>query len=214
MTDSVVTARGGARKKDATMSDETRGVVEVEPGPESRAAKPVEPTAAQRRSGFWLLIGFLIVVLIAVSGVIAWLTAATSDDLQTARTRDAVTVAAHRGIETLNSLDYQKVDAGLKKWVSVSTGTLADQLGGISSEDRKLLAEQKKVSTGKVLEAAVVNLDSTTATVIAAVEVTVADGTDPDAKPVVKRNRFSADMVLVKGDWKVENLQQVPVNLQ
>ncbi len=36
---------------------------------------------------------------------------------------------------------------------------------------------------------------------------------DPNVEPTVKRNRFSADLVLVNGHWKIENLQQVAVGL-
>ncbi len=167
-----------------------------------------------RRRTRLMVAGLGLAVLIGISGILAWVTAATSEDLDTARTRDAVLVSATQGIKTLNSLDYRKVKEGLDDWVSVSTGTLSDQLAGVSAEDQKLLSDQKKISTGKVIKASVVDLDQTTATVIAAVEVTVKDGEDTDAEPVVKRNRFSADMVLVKGVWKVENLVQVPVNIQ
>lgn len=183
--------------------------------PETATPRPdqTEPEGAQRRTRL-LIAGLALAVLIGISGVLAWVTAATSEELETARNRDAVLVTATQGIETLNSLDYRKVPQGLKDWVSVSTGTLSDQLAGVSADDRKLLADQKKISTGKVIKASVVDLDQTTATVIAAVEVTVQDGENKEEKPVIKRNRFSADMVLVKGVWKVENLVQVPVNIQ
>ena len=48
---------------------------------------------------------------------------------------------------------------------------------------------------------------------IVSVEITVRDGEDTSADPTVKRNRFSADLALVKGRWKLENLQQVAVSL-
>lgn len=67
--------------------------------------------------------------------------------------------------------------------------------------------------TGRVVNAAVTDLDDDTATVIAAVEVTVRDGKDADAEPTVKRNRFSADLVRAGGTWKLESLQQVAVDL-
>lgn len=202
----------GTKRREETVPDIEDGpdAVEATPGP----AMPEREQANNPKSTRLLIAGLALAVLIGISGVLAWVTASTSEELETARTRDAVLVTATQGIKTLNSLDYRKVPEGLKDWVSVSTGTLSDQLAGVSAEDRKLLADQKKISTGKVINASVVDLDKTTATVIAAVEVTVQDGVDKDEKPVIKRNRFSADMVLVKGVWKVENLVQVPVNLQ
>ena len=105
------------------------------------------------------------------------------------------------------------MDDGLKGWAEVTTGTLHDQLTDVSDDQRKLLADQQKISSGSVMEAAMTDLDDNTATVIAAVEITVKDGADADAKPTVKRNRFSADLVKVGDHWLLESLEQVAVNM-
>lgn len=150
---------------------------------------------------------------IAGSGLFAWRSAVTDDGIALAKSRDAVLIAATQHITTLNSLDYRDVDAGLKGWAAVTTGTLHDQLVQVDEENRQLLADQKKISVGKVVDAALTSLDDRTATVIAAVEITVTDDAKAGSEPTVKRNRFSADLVNVKGTWKLENLQQVAVNL-
>lgn len=165
------------------------------------------------RGGRWRLGLLLLALLVAVSGALVWWQASHDKDLEAADTRDAVLIQARKSIATMNTLDYRKVDEGVKSWAEVTTGTLHDQLAGVSSEDRKLLAEQEKISTGRVVDAAIVDLDDTTATVIAAVEVTVDNAAKPGSEPTVKRNRFSADVVLVDGRWKLESLQQVAVNL-
>lgn len=166
-----------------------------------------------RRSRRWKVLGLVAAVLVLISGAGAWWYSASDDTLDAAEARDVVLVQAQRNVETLNTLDYRKVDEGLKAWTAATTGTLGDQLRAIGPEDRKLLADQKKISTGKVVDAAVVDLDDRTATVIVSVEITVRDGEDTSADPTVKRNRFSADLALVKGRWKLENLQQVAVSL-
>lgn len=162
---------------------------------------------------FWPLAVLLIALVVAAAGVLSWSRAAHDDSIALAKTRDAVLIAATSHIETLNSLDYRHVDAGLATWAAVTTGTLHDQVTQVSPDERKLLADQKKVSTGKVVDAAVFSLDGDSATVIASVEVTVHDDTQADATPTVKRNRFSADLVDVHGKWLVENLQQVAVDI-
>lgn len=151
--------------------------------------------------------------LVMASGLFAWWQASNDDEVDRAETRDAVLIAGRQHIETMQSLDYRKVEQGLKAWDAATTGTLNDQIKAITTDEQKLLVDQKKVSTGKVVDAAVLELDKNTATVIAAVEVTVTDGADPDAEPTVKRNRFSADLVLVRGSWKLENIGQVPVDV-
>ena len=151
--------------------------------------------------------------LLAITGAFAWWQASHDDDIARAEARDTVLIKARQHIATLNSLDYRKVDKGVKAWSDVTTGTLHDQLTQVDAQERKLLAEQKKISTGKVVDAAVLELDGSTASVIASVEVTVRDAAKPDSEPTLKRNRFIADLQKAGGTWKLESLQQVAVNV-
>ena len=172
---------------------------------------PTDATSSARR--WWPLLLVTLAAAVAVSGLLMWWQADQDPLRAKAERRDAVLIDARHDIETMNTLDYRSVDEGVKKWSQVTTGTLRDQLAGVSADDRKLLAEQKKISTGRVVDAAVVDVDATSATVIAAVEVTVKDAAKPDSDPTVKRNRFSAQLVKVGGRWKLESLQQVAVSL-
>jgi len=151
--------------------------------------------------------------LVFAVGAFLWWSAANDEQLSQAEVRDEVLIAATQHIETMNTLDYREVDAGIEAWMNVTTGTLHDQLAQVGDEERQLLADQKKISTGKVVDSAVFSLDGDTATVVASVEVTVKDDADPAAEPTLKRNRFSADAVKVGDEWLLENLQQVAVNL-
>lgn len=161
----------------------------------------------------WRLLLLLVAAAVAAAGSLLWWAADHDPDRRAADVRDTVLIEARHDIETMNTLDYRSVDDGVKAWSQVTTGTLRDQLAGVSAEDRKLLADQKKISTGRVVDAAVVDVDGSSATVIAAVEVTVQDGANPGSEPTVKRNRFSADLVRVGTTWKLESLQQVAVSL-
>lgn len=160
------------------------------------------------------LVALLLVAAIVMGwGLVTWHRAASDPQTRLAQTRDAVLIAATDHIETLNTLDSRDVDAGLARWRAVTTGTLRDQLTQVDADQRKLLTQQDTVTTGKVVDAAVFSLDDDTATVIASVEVTVRDRSKPKKQPSVKRNRFSADLVLVHGRWLLQNLQQVAVSL-
>lgn len=188
--------------------DETAGAATED------AAMPTPAGADPGRAGGWwryLLVG--LAALVAIAGVFSWWQASHDEDRLAAETRDTVLIEARQNIETMNTLDYRTVDDGVKAWSDVTTGTLRDQLAGVSAEDRKLLEEQQKISTGRVVDAAVVDLEGSSATVTAAVEVTVQDAAKPDSEPTVKRNRFSADLVKVGDRWKLESLQQVAVSL-
>jgi len=168
---------------------------------------------APRRRPLRLVALLLVAAVVMAWGLLSWHRAATDQQTALAQTRDTVLITATKHIETLNTLDSRKVDAGLARWRAVTTGTLRDQLTQVDADERKLLSQQNTVTTGKVIDAAVLSLDDDTATVIASVEVSVKDRSKPKEKPSVKRNRFSADLVRVHGAWLLQNLQQVAVSL-
>ncbi|MEX0426185.1 hypothetical protein AB3X52_01040 [Nocardioides sp. DS6] len=172
-----------------------------------------EGAGPRRRHPLRLAALLLVACAVMVVGLVTWHRAAHDPTTDRAQMRDAVLIAATRHIETLNTLDYRHVDDGLAAWRAVTTGTLRDQLSGVDASERKLLGQQKTITKGRVVDAAVYSLDDDTATVIAAVEVTVTDASKPGKEPTVKRNRFSADLVRVHGRWLLDNLQQVAVNL-
>ena len=143
--------------------------------------------------------------------LVVFLTSGDDESTTFAQARDTVLLNARQDIVVLNTLDYRTVDAGLRSWLDASTGNLHDQIANVSAADKKDIVTAKKKSDGKVIDAAVTELDNRagSATVIATVEtaVTPNDGTPP------KRNRFSATMERVGHSWKLSDLQQVAVNL-
>jgi len=157
----------------------------------------------------------IVAVAVLAAGLVAWWRADGHDAsaVAAASRRDAIVIAATSEIETMNTLDYRKVAEGLKAWMQITTGTLHDQLAQAGKQDRQAIADQQKISTGHVVDAAVVDMTADTATVIAAVDVTVKDGTVAKARPTVKRERFSADLVRVHGRWLLEKLDQVAVSI-
>ena len=186
-------------------------VDETDVDEKERPASEPPSTRTGRERARWALV--LVAALVAASGAFMWWHADRDPQRAEAQTRDTVLIEAQQAIENMYTLDYRSVDAGVRAWSQVTTGTLKDQLAGVSDEDRKLLADQKKISTGRVADVAVIDADADTATVIAAVEVTVKDAAAPDSEPTVKRNRFTADLVKIGGRWKLESLQQVAVSL-
>lgn len=160
-----------------------------------------------------LIHGLALVICLAVlaSGLVAWHQAATDASLARAHARHQVVIAATGAIETMNSMDYRHVKQGLQDWASVTTGTLHDQIAHVTDKEQELLASQHKIAEGDVVDLAVTRLSDGSATVIAAVEVSVRS--KPDGEPSVKRNRFRAELLKVDGEWLIEHLQQVGVKL-
>jgi Mce-associated membrane protein len=123
----------------------------------------------------------------------------------TAAARDQVLIAASEAVETLNTLDHRDVAGGLETWESVTTGELGDQIAGIQADQAAALAEAGAVSTARVVEAAVVDLDAAAgaAEVIAFVEVTIQPGS---GRASVDRHQYSVEMRRVDGRWLVAAL--------
>lgn len=192
-----------------TAEDDVDEAIDAPP-PEKTDASDAEASGS---GGRWRIALLLVAALFAASGSVMWWVSYQDPDRVTAQTRDDVLIQARQAISTMNTLDYRKVEDGVKAWGQVTTGTFRDSLTQVKPADEQLLKEQKKISVGRVVDAAVVDVDGDSATVIAAVEVTVQDASTPGSEPTVKRNRFSADLVKTGGRWKLESLQQVAVNL-
>jgi Mce-associated membrane protein len=184
-----------------------------EPTAPDGASEPPESDGSRKpRVGglVWLL---LVLAVIAVAVAFwSWRDADNDPDRARAALRDTAVVEGTAAVETMTTMDGRDVEAGIKAWQSVSTGVLHDQLLSVGDSEQQMLADQGKIASGRVVQAALTELTDRSATLLAAVEVTVKP-TDGSEAPAVKRNRFSADLVLVNGQWKIENLQQVAVNI-
>lgn len=175
---------------------------------------PTPPDAASpalRRRIRWLVVALAVVSAVFAGWAgLRWWTASQDESLELAKTRDQVLIAAHTHIETMTTMDHRDVDDGLEGWLAASTGDLHDDVAQVSDEDRQAIEEAGMVSTGRVVEVAVIDLSAggDSASVIAAVEVSV----EPeDGEGTTKHNRFTADLLDVDGAWKLASLDPVPV---
>ncbi len=205
--------------------DETSSIPSTEASNDASEADPAPDTSLPSGVGAgdagspdgkrstWGAIALIVAALLAVVGSWWWWQAAHDDQLAAAQDRDSALIAATEGVETINSLDYRDADADLAAWADVTTGQFQDGIVAIDDSQRQLLVDEQKIATAEVVDAAVLNIEGDEATVVAAVEITVVDDAVPDSEPTLKRNRFSAQMKLVEGEWKIENLQQVAVSL-
>jgi Mce-associated membrane protein len=153
-----------------------------------------------------------LVIAIGFAGFAGWYWLHTSrdDGLSFAANRDGALRAGRSQVAELTTLDYHDVDAALRRWLSVTTGPLHDQLAATSEQTRTTLRQGGTVATGTVLDAAVSELDQRagTAKLLVSVEITTATHGEADS---TKRNRFVAGLIRGQGDWKLSALDQVPL---
>lgn len=188
--------------------------VQITPGQESAEA---DPGAAPRRSGPSALLITSIVLLAAalvfsvIAGVL-WARATRSPARTLADQREAVLRAAEFDVTTLNTSDYRNPQAAINQWLSVTTDPLRSQITGSGSTTPGLIKEAKMVTSATVEAAAVTGIDlgKGTATVMLSVEV---NHKPVSGTAVMARNRLSATMTLVNGQWRLGNLGLVSVQL-
>jgi len=170
------------------------------------------PSRHRRTTAAIVAVLVVAVAFVAVSGVVWW-RAAHSPDRDIATARDAALLGARVDIATVNSLYYRDVDQGLARWLAVTTGTLHEQILQATKTEKRVIAKARVTTDATVVDAAVTNVDPVkgTATVIASVDVRK---TPASGQSVIARNRFSAAMRRVGGQWRLAALSPVQVQLQ
>ncbi|MEV6908907.1 hypothetical protein [Amycolatopsis sp. NPDC051071] len=140
----------------------------------------------------------------------SWFTATSSQAVSYGDSRDDALRNGRELVARLTSLDHHRIDQGIADWLAASTGPLHDQLGKTDDATKQTLAKNATVSTGKVLDAAISELDdhAGTAKMLASVEITMAR---EGAASTTKRNRFAAGLARTAEGWKLSALDQLPV---
>jgi Mce-associated membrane protein len=140
----------------------------------------------------------------------SWYAAEHDDSLRYAATRDEVLRTGEQAIQNLNTLDHRSLDRSLRTWQDSSTSDLyRDIVQGRAAFERQV-AEAKTISSARILEGAVTELDTRagTARVIVAAEITV---TPPKGVPAIKRSRLIGELTRTAAGWKLSALGQAPV---
>jgi Mce-associated membrane protein len=135
----------------------------------------------------------------------SWYSAAHSPALAVARARDAALQDAEQAVLNFNTLDYRHASAGLTLWLDSSTGTLHSQLSSELQEEVKLVQGKKTITTARILDGAVTQLDVTagTASVMVAVDVTV---TPSKGSPFTERESEVGQLTRTQAGWKLSAL--------
>lgn len=154
----------------------------------------------------------LVVVALAFAGWagFTWWQADTDESVGYAMAREDVLAAGRSHVATLTTLDSSDVDAGIDRWLDVSTGALRDELAATDDATREALADGGTVATGRVLDAAVSELDDRAGTARLLVSVEIATST-AGGTPATRRNRFVAALTRTDHGWQLSALDQVPL---
>lgn len=126
-----------------------------------------------------------------------------------ARERDHVLRVASTEIADLNSLSSAHATVSLRRWLTITTGSLHDQIGRLNVQYLGAVRQSDRTALGTVTAAAVTALHprSGTAQVIAVVRV---DITSADGAAGTQTSRYQAGLTLTADGWKVSSLIAIP----
>ena len=178
------------------------------------AAESTEPTRRRARPGNRSLViaGGVLATVAAVCALVfglLWANAANSDAAKFSSMRDSALRAAEQGSINLTTLDYRNVQQGLDRWRQSTTGDLYSQLtsGNLVSTFTKQAQQAKSVTTGKVLDGVVTDLDEHAgkASALVYMQVTVSAA---GSKATQKLVPLQWDLTQVNGVWKLSGIPQ------
>jgi Mce-associated membrane protein len=135
----------------------------------------------------------------------SWYQAAHSGTLAAARARDAVLQDAEQGVLNFNTLNYHNASAGLRLWLDSSTGNLHAGLSSNLQQEIQAVQQKQTITTAKILDGAVTQLDTEagTASVMVAVAVTV---TPAKGSPFTERESEVGQLSMTSSGWKLSAL--------
>ena len=119
-----------------------------------------------------------------------------------------VLAAARSEVDAFINIDYRDAGSSIDAVAKGATGDFAKQYSSRTKGVEDVLRRNKSVMKGDVLWAGVVDVDSDSATVIAATKGTVANVRTGD-KPVARYFRLKLDLQYVDGRWLTSNLEFV-----
>ena len=166
----------------------------------------VEHTATSRRETSrrrrWLrrigaLVGALLFVAAAgLAGFFGWQLKRHNDVAAAGHT--ALDIATTYAV-TLTSIDNQKIDEDFARVLDGATGEFKDMYSQSSTQLRQLLVDNKAVSHGTVIDAAVKSATKDKVEVLIFVDQSISNSVNPD--PRVDRSRIGMTMERVDGRW-------------
>lgn len=164
----------------------------------TRAARPLHHAKAVA------VLAGLAVVLTALSG---WLGFQVYERHTTERRHQDILVAARQSALNFTSLDYRRYDRDSKNVLKGATGEFEKQFSAQTAKLTKIVAENKSVSEGQILDAGIASADERSARVLVVADSKVTNVAAPQG---TSRNyRLQLDLVFEGGRWLTSNVEFV-----
>ncbi|MFJ8079844.1 hypothetical protein ACIQ6Y_04335 [Streptomyces sp. NPDC096205] len=158
--------------------------------------------AARRTDGVKRLLHHpltLIVATVLTTVSALWLGFRVYEHREAEQRRQDILAAARQSALNFTSLDYRHYDRDSAQVLKGATGDFKEQFAGQTEELTKLVAQNRSVSEGQVLEAGVVRSDEDSARVLVVADSKVTNVAVPKGEG--RTYRLQLDLVLEDGRW-------------
>ncbi|MFF4741869.1 hypothetical protein [Streptomyces sp. NPDC001268] len=161
-------------------------------------------TAARHGRAVAALLASATVVTTALS---LWLGFRVHEQHADEQRRQDILAAARRSALNFTSLDYRHYERDSANVLKGAAGEFKEQFAAQTAELTKLVAANKSVSEGQVLEAGIARSDERTARVLVVADSKVTNSAAPEGQS--RTYRLQLDLVLEGGRWLTSNVEFV-----
>ncbi|MER6067896.1 hypothetical protein ABT187_03360 [Streptomyces sp. NPDC001817] len=149
-----------------------------------------------------------LVAATVLAGVLCgWLGLKLSDQRAADQRRQDILAAARQSALNFTSLDYRHYDRDSRTVLNGATGDFKKQFAAQTRQLTKLVAQNKSVSEGQVLEAGIVRSDERSAQVLVVADSKVTNTAAPDGQ--ARTYRLQLGLVRVAGRWLTSDVEFV-----
>lgn len=164
--------------------------------------------AARRTDGMKraLTVG-LVVATVLTTALTIWLGLSLNDQREADQRRQDILAAARQSALNFTSLDYRHYDRDSANVLRSATGDFKKQFAAQTEQLTELVAENRSVSEGQVLEAGIVRSDQDSARVLIVADSKVTNTAVP--KGEARTYRLQLDLVQRDGRWLTSDVEFV-----
>lgn len=146
-----------------------------------------------------LLSAGLIAATVLTTVLCVWLGWKLSDQHAKEQHRQDILAAARQSALSFTSLDYRHYDRDSSNVLKGATGEFKKEFAAQTAQLTKLVAQNKSVSEGQVLEAGIVRSDAHSARVLVVADSKVTNTAAPEGQ--ARTYRLQLDLTRVAGRW-------------
>ena len=149
----------------------------------------------------------LVVATLLTTALMLWLSMRLYDRHETDMRRQDILSAARQSALNFTSLDYRHYDRDSANVLKSATGDFKKQFSAQTHDLTELVARNKSVSEGQVLDAGIVRSDARSARVLVVADSKVTNTAAPEGE--ARTYRLQLDLVYRGGRWLTSDVEFV-----